>query len=389
MTRIVSSLSILLLSALVGIGAGVSEVRAMPSGVVNLTTDPDAVVEGIYVDDNFMVFESVWSPTDAGVFTIFESAPGVNDVSHIPITHPTLGAPLSLTAPMKGPDGDIYVGATFLNFGFTQDTALFNLASPDTPVVEWSNNNTQISALDSNLNGYGAASGASAVRLNFDGSISALPFPSTFSGGIALDVSASGVASGQNARAGSGVAPAIWTGSNISFLDDVLDGRVWSVRDNLDGGLNLGAVLDGQAYVHFADFDLQALVDENGSALLADEVFVSETNFSVINTLDGTYAYYPGLTEIMGQALPIGDVLSDFAGLDVERVGRPFSDSVNLYIPAQGSALLVVTPDVSRVPEPASSTLSIPLLLYLAGSTRRRNVSCNLSRPACYAGRPC
>lgn len=334
-------------------------------GLHHLDADPTATTVGAFVTSG-SGGETVYLSTMTGVWTVTDSSATFTETSH-----PTLGPPLSLTAPMKGPDGDIYVGATFIAADFfSLSGATFRVSEPGVVVQEWAN--AEIRSLDNEINAYGTFLATDAARFNEDGSTTVLDVPAGFGSGDALDSTSSGVAAGVNLRPGSLNGPSVWHASGISFISDTLDGRVLSVRDRVDSGQNFGAVLEGQAYVKFGDGELTALIDENSNPLLADEVYVAETDIAVINvTGGGVYVYFSGLSATVQQALPVESVFDELAATSYASAGRPTAVNGNLFLPLNGSVNLLVTLDPSVVPEPSISVLLVGMSLGILQLRRR------------------
>ncbi len=130
-----------------------------------------------------------------------------------------------------------------------------------------------------------------------------------------------------------------------------MNGSIFSVRDSTEGSLNFGAVLEDQAYVQLGARPLTPIVDELGDPLLADEVFVAETNVALINPRSGVngevHVYYPGITATPGQALPLSSVFPSLSGTSFSSAGRPAADGGLVYLPLDDGVHLFVAADPS------------------------------------------
>ncbi len=314
------------------------------------------------------VTEGVWTVDTSGSQTF------------IPISHPTLGTPSSVTRAVKALDGELYVAANFNSFTNQAAAALFPLDQPTLPIVTWETPRIRVSGVDVNLRTFGGFDyddGDEASKFLLDGSIEALPYPpgSNSSNNITRlnSMTPRGYALGSAGIPGTiGSAPSLWSPTGeFSFLDG--SNSPTSIRDREDGtGVNTAWDIPAIKY----GGDAPILIAGNPENFAAIWVMVSHSDFVVVQDSvfpqETKYAFYPGINpDHPDRAVPLLDVFPQLTTIDIDYISDLASVSGYLYMTLSGSdgTFLFGARDPSVVPEPA--TAAMMLLATIFAVTRR------------------
>jgi hypothetical protein len=303
------------------------------------------------------------------------------EVGFIPITHPTLGIPISVTRAVKASDGILYAAANFTSVAPAMQSALYRLDQPTIPIVTW---NDGVGSVDADLKGYGNVDGSCfgcyiATYFNLDGSSQEMPFPAgsdnTNNTTYVISSTPRGYAIGDAGIPGTaGAGPVLWTpNGEISFLPGQV-GIANSIRDrNSATKPNLGWNDFDAPIISYGDGRGFSVLKEDGSSFyqptVGIRVTVSHSDFGVIQVSEGVaptvvsyFAFYPGIVPgFDNRAVPLLDIFPELAAVDIDRVNSLASVDGYLYMTLSGAdgTFLFGARDPSVVPEPATVVFAL------------------------------
>jgi hypothetical protein len=271
---------------------------------------------------------------------------------------------------VRGPDEELYVGATFFRSAatsFLDVAALYRLDAVDQPLVTWEGR-LRLVGVGSDLRGVADRPTGQAVRLLVDGTFEELQYPlgtENMEGGDVTSISESGYAVGSALVPGTiGDAASLWTPSGEhSFLEN--GGVASSVRDRNDGsGINIGwSGSDVSSKIQLGGSPPIQPRKPNGDLIFLRDPLVSEGDFAVLG-MDG---FQPGL--VRGQpdvALPIEQIFPELSSVDIDSITDVTSVEDHIFMTLSGDDGLYLfgAPAPVSIPEPQALALAILTLAF-------------------------
>lgn len=343
---------VMCLSALVSQGYALP-----PLGLTQISPSP------IPLSNLELIDQVAYSGVPGGIWTV--DSTGAK--TFLPISHPTLGLPYSVTRAVKAFDGDLYAAANFGSASIYTGASLYSLDQLSTPIVTWES--SQVVGVDINLRGFGNQEDATRFLLN--GSTELLDYPAgaepDYTGTGAAAATPTGYVIGNAAIPMTiGAAPALWAPTgDFSFVDGI--GFATSIRDRNDGnGVNYGWNT-GEPVVRLGEGGIFFISDQDGGPIdLAESVLVAHSDFAVFDgnpfTSTAEYlAFYPGLIPgFPDRSRPLLDIFPDLATIDIDIITDLASVNGYLYMTISGEdgLFLFGARDPSVIPEPATFALA-------------------------------